>query len=41
MDVFMNFFRLFMVMGRQAENTILIMLKMTEFYEESAGDMID
>lgn len=28
-------------MGRQAENTILITLKMTEFYEESAGDMID
>jgi len=37
----MNFFRRFAVMGKQAENTILITLKITEFYEQSAGDMIE
>lgn len=40
-DVFMNFFRHFMVMGRQAENTIFITLKITEVYKQSTGEMID
>lgn len=30
-----------MVMGRQAENTVFVTLKITEFYEQSAGDMSD
>lgn len=40
-DVFMNFFTHFMVMGRIAKNTIFITLKLTESYEQSAGNMID
>lgn len=40
-DVFMNFFILFLVMGRLAENIIFITLKITESYEQSAGSMID